>query len=38
MAGYQDRRLDALETALPERPPMAVLAAESGREAEAFEA
>jgi hypothetical protein len=38
MAGYQDRRLEALETALPERPPIAVLSAEAGREAEALEA
>lgn len=38
MAGYQDRRLEALETALPERPPIAVLSAEWGKEADALEA
>ena len=38
MAGYQDRRLEALETALPERPPIAVLKAPVGAEAEALEA
>lgn len=38
MAGYQDRRLEALEGVLPERPPIAVLSAVWGREAEALEA
>lgn len=38
MAGYQDRRLEALEGVLPERPPIAVLSARWGEEGEALEA
>lgn len=30
-AGYQDRRLEKLETELPERPPMVVLTAGDGQ-------
>jgi hypothetical protein len=34
MAGYQERRLEKLESALPERPPMVVLTAEAGQDRE----
>jgi UDP-N-acetylglucosamine 2-epimerase len=39
MAGYQDRRLEKLETALPERPPMVVISGDTADAvAEALEA
>lgn len=38
MPGFQDRRLEALEDALPERPTFVVLSAQWGEQAEALEA